>query len=108
MSTGRKWKGHARWLTRLMEKHRGACALCGRACLTDAPENHPRKATIDHVVPLWRGGDRGYANCQLACYSCNHGKGLGDRAAARKRNVAKDNTSLYRLYPNGVRLDVKP
>jgi len=50
----------------------GRCHLCGRK---------PRgaKLTIDHVVPLARGGTHTSENLRVACLSCNCSK--GDRAA---------------------------
>jgi 5-methylcytosine-specific restriction endonuclease McrA len=35
---------------------------------------HPQAPTVDHIVPLARGGHHLYANCQTACWSCNHRK----------------------------------
>ena len=43
------------------------CRLCGRA-LTLA------EATVDHVIPLGRGGSNGTDNLTLVCVSCNHDK----------------------------------
>jgi 5-methylcytosine-specific restriction endonuclease McrA len=35
---------------------------------------NPRKASIDHVIPLSRGGSHTFSNTVLACLSCNIGK----------------------------------
>lgn len=37
-------------------------------------------ATIDHAVPLARGGPNSFANKILACFTCNNVKGLLTRA----------------------------
>jgi 5-methylcytosine-specific restriction endonuclease McrA len=104
----KKWKGNSRFLARLLVKHNGACAICSAACLVGAPERHPLQPTIDHIVPLWRGGARGYENCQLACYACNQKKSRSESGERLRRNAAKNASGRYRLYPNGIRLDVKP
>ena len=43
----------------------GRCAYCFGLC----------RQTIDHVVPLERGGSDAIANCVPACRSCNSSKG---------------------------------
>lgn len=35
----------------------------------------PRTATIDHVIPLSRGGRNTHSNRVLACAACNRAKG---------------------------------
>lgn len=45
------------------------CYLCGRrlGC---------REITIDHVVPLSRGGHHSEDNLRVACFQCNRRKGI--------------------------------
>ena len=52
----------------LYDRHRGLCAICGQHCTTP---------TIDHVIPLSKGGTHTWGNVQLACYECNQRKGNG-------------------------------
>lgn len=54
-----------RELTRLKSRHDGCCAYCGSS------EN----MTIDHVVPLSRGGTHSIGNLLPACGFCNFSKG---------------------------------
>jgi len=62
------------------------CAYCDQAC-----------ETVDHIVPLNRGGDNQKQNLTPACRSCNSSKGdrllsewkLYDRRKAKKTNRAK-------------------
>src|SRR5690606_9978743 len=42
------------------------CWLCGRKVDMSLPYPHPRSASIDHVVPLSKGGDDTRANVRLA------------------------------------------
>lgn len=55
--SARDWE----WLKR---RHRGRCAYCDRM----AP------LTMDHVVPLVRGGQHAIGNILPACHSCNASK----------------------------------
>jgi 5-methylcytosine-specific restriction endonuclease McrA len=51
-----------------MKRERPVCRFCGkRLKLTTA--------TVDHLVPLSRGGDRKPNNTGLACHDCNSNKG---------------------------------
>jgi hypothetical protein len=57
------------------------CQLCRRQVLQKATfrrrdgKIHPRSPTIDHIVPMCKGGNHEPANCQTACFSCNTKKG---------------------------------
>lgn len=49
-------------------KSDGRCALCGRKILLE-------DATLDHIVPLAKGGIDSVENLQLCCYADNVFKG---------------------------------
>lgn len=57
------------------------CQLCGGQVLSKAAYRkrdgkiHPRSPTIDHIVPMSKGGNHEPVNCQTACFSCNTKKG---------------------------------
>lgn len=46
-----------------------ACHYCGRTLGNGKPFSRP---TIEHVVPLWRGGANALTNLVLACKPCNY------------------------------------
>ena len=48
---------------------RGLCHYCEQ-------KFPPEKLTLDHVVPLARGGESSRGNCVPACEACNRSKGL--------------------------------
>jgi 5-methylcytosine-specific restriction endonuclease McrA len=67
--------GHI-WLARHVERQNGRCAYCGIPVFL--PPKHgkeDRRATLDHVVPLVRGGADSEANTVAACLACNNAKG---------------------------------
>ena len=53
------------------------CQLCKRAVLKTAKRDkrtrrlHPRTASLDHIVPLSKGGPHVESNVQCACLECN-------------------------------------
>jgi len=47
------------------------CYLCGRQCIEWPGFNSPDMATLDHVVPLSKGGPHTRANVRCCCSECN-------------------------------------
>lgn len=83
-----------RWLPAHLERQDGKCHYCD--LIFDPRDIDPmNRATLDHVVPLSRGGEDSEANTVAACLLCNTAKGdmLLDEAlealpAARVRILA--------------------
>lgn len=91
---GKKFKDRIKWLrfrdVFVASQREIKCFYCGRPLVSDAPDvvKHPtdvifkRKklprrvcATVDHVVPISRGGERwDEANLVIACDRCNNKK----------------------------------
>ncbi|MGP3708498.1 HNH endonuclease [Gordonia paraffinivorans] len=63
----------------IFERDGYRCHICNRMTRPDADYLHPRYPTIDHLVPLAKGGDHTRANVATACRLCNSIK--GDRLA---------------------------
>lgn len=59
---------------RIFERDRWRCQLCGDKTQRTGWPN-PKRATLDHIVPLSRGGDHVESNLQCACWVCNARKG---------------------------------
>ena len=51
------------------------CQLCGDPLDMDARRSAPFAPTLDHIVPLSKGGHHTYANTQAAHFRCNTSKG---------------------------------
>ena len=51
------------------------CHLCGQLTGRDLKYPHPRSPSIDHVIPLSKGGTHEMANVRTACLRCNIKKG---------------------------------
>jgi len=69
-------------LQKLYERDRGICYLCGEVCDWDDKEERGGVIicgnlypSIDHVIPLSRGGDHSWQNVKLAHRICNTRKG---------------------------------
>ncbi|MGF2208968.1 HNH endonuclease [Streptomyces albidoflavus] len=59
----------------IFERDGFVCWICGTEALADVPKNHPQRATLEHVVPLSRGGAHTRANVRCAHLLCNLRKG---------------------------------
>lgn len=55
-------------LARLYERDRGLCHICSRGVPTS-------QASIDHVIPIVKGGEHTWGNVKLAHRICNQRKG---------------------------------
>lgn len=61
----------------IYERDGWRCGLCGKLIHKAKPFPHPMSRSIDHVVPLSKGGDHSRANVQAAHYGCNSRKNNG-------------------------------
>jgi 5-methylcytosine-specific restriction endonuclease McrA len=73
---------------RRVAQGRPDCALCGE--LIDYSLRHPDPGcfTIDHIVPIARGGEDVYENVQPSHFRCNRAKSDGPVERKLKRAVA--------------------
>ena len=55
----------------VFERDAWTCQLCNEPVERDKVVPHPKVPTIDHVIPLARGGTHEMANVQTACFLCN-------------------------------------
>jgi len=64
-------------LKKVFDKFNGVCQICGGMCDWESIEHgHIRRLypTVDHIVPLSKGGLHTWGNVQLAHLGCNAGK----------------------------------
>lgn len=72
---------------KLVARGRPPCHLCGADIDYDAASHlEPLSFTIDHIIPLAKGGDDTLENLAAAHRKCNRAK--GDGGAALKAAVA--------------------
>ena len=60
---------------KIYERDHWTCRLCWEPLDRDAKVPHPKAPTIDHVIPLARGGTHEPDNVQAAHFQCNSIKG---------------------------------
>lgn len=76
------------------ERDKWVCGLCGEKvdCSLRFPD--PMSPSIDHIIPISKGGSHSYENVQLAHLGCNVGK--GDREV---KPVAYRGARIIRIKP---------
>lgn len=67
----------------IYERDRWICKLCGKKVNKDLPSSDPMGATLDHIIPLSKGGLHIRENVQLAHRTCNSLK--GDRSIKKEQ-----------------------
>jgi 5-methylcytosine-specific restriction endonuclease McrA len=68
-------------LAYLIERDRRRCGICGRPVKAT---RGPMRPSIDHIIPLSKGGKHELANVQLSHYRCNlskNNRGGGEQLA---------------------------
>lgn len=58
------------------------CRYCDIICLTDVSDGHDRMVTLDHLIPVSKGGTNAQANLIVCCFACNRDR--GDKIKAKK------------------------
>lgn len=79
----------------LGEAQNWRCAYCGTP--VEPEHDHPRRATLDHVIPKRHGGQNHKGNLVVACHTCNSGRGSKDAYGyfeARQKQIAKSKPKL--------------
>jgi 5-methylcytosine-specific restriction endonuclease McrA len=61
----------------LLERDKFRCGICGKRISARLKYPHPMSASIDHVVPLAKGGTHAKENLRPAHLDCNVRKGAG-------------------------------
>jgi hypothetical protein len=59
----------------VFEKNNWICQLCNRPVSKLRDKRLVDSASLDHIIPISKGGEHSYANTQLAHLSCNLIKG---------------------------------
>lgn len=100
---------------RLIEKHESRCHFCGEhvkrmrdpdVLETDRPKGtllycHDGKtylggiATIEHIVPLAKGGGNGIENMVLCCQNCNHERNVENGLIERQEQLQSGEGGFY-------------
>lgn len=58
----------------LYHRDKGVCGICGERVNLKYKYPHPLSPSIDHIIPISKGGFHSKNNCQLAHFVCNSTK----------------------------------
>lgn len=61
-------------ISKLIERDKGICGICNLAVMAN-PKKHNDKPSIDHIVPIKRGGQHTWENVRLVHCGCNNSRG---------------------------------
>lgn len=84
---------------KLYERDHGICQICGLPIVSNS-EKDLWGGTRDHIVPLSRGGEHSYVNCQLAHRICNSLKLDGENCRINWESMAKKSKKYEKYYRN--------
>lgn len=55
----------------ILERDNQTCQICGKRVRLDVQSPHPLSVSLDHIIPLAKGGTHEPSNVQLAHFRCN-------------------------------------
>lgn len=80
-------------VNKILERDGAKCKLCGRQ----------DTLTIDHIIPLSKGGSNNQKNLQILCEGCNKKKGKKiDENAKKKQGFRNDFGCFDSFSPNHI------
>ena len=97
------WEKNRRRILQTQE----VCGICGKPVDKSLRSPHPMSATVDHIIPVSKGGHpTDLDNLQLAHRCCNRQK--SDRLVPRQAEDKEDIVLSNRLLPNLFDWSKKP
>lgn len=73
---------------KLIERDGGQCYLCGDVVLFELHYNDAKYPTIEHVIPIAKGGTHSWDNVKVACRDCNNRKStMTDEEYLKRRTM---------------------
>lgn len=76
------------------KRQQGRCYYCRKGMIYGrhrmrSPADKQKLCTLDHKVPLARGGAHTFENTCAACWLCNHRKGTRTDAEFKEKNYGQ-------------------
>lgn len=91
------------WLIIHLESQNGFCVYCGKRIKIKNSHNSARKldyASLDHIVPLSKGGADNMENTLASCIQCNSEKKDMDVGEFLKSEFLTKRKAIFRYHPN--------
>ena len=58
-------------LSKVANRDKWICHLCNQPVEKGLKNRNPKMASLDHVIPISKGGEHSYSNTKLSHYECN-------------------------------------
>ena len=102
-------------LATLYQRDKGICYICGCACDWNDIEKHDgyvvtglKYPSIDHIIPVSRGGKHAWTNVRLACRECNSKKtDIDPKEFLGTDDFTPENADILKRVPNKQKKTVK-
>jgi len=78
----------------IYQVHGPNCCWCGVATKFHGSVDEPHFATIEHLIPLSKGGENSKENRRIACWKCNQERGNDTTYFERKLEAAFNKNHL--------------
>jgi 5-methylcytosine-specific restriction endonuclease McrA len=62
------------WSTLAEKQGSMTCSICGKECVRTPDRRGSLYPTVDHIIPISKGGSHTWDNVRLACRGCNTAK----------------------------------
>ena len=72
------------------------CQICGGTVLVNAPPNHPRSPSVDHIIWLSKGGNHTLENLRTSHLHCNARAGFQVKRAAIRAETRHESRAHHR------------
>ena len=92
ISKNRAQKFGADETKKVWKRSKGRCSYCGIQLVLGKPDNlvTEKSFTIDHILPVSKGGTNNVSNIRAACSKCNNIRGNASLYYLRYKLVAQD------------------
>lgn len=77
-------------IRKLIERDGNKCYLCNNETTFEVNHTHNKYPTIEHVIPIAKGGTHSWDNVKVACRECNINKGVLSVEEFKNKDITEE------------------